>query len=196
MGLASAALKQAQVAFAACVAAQPAMLSDIISRLRSLLLSSARLSEGELLRRTDDLGPTTAQTAPHRVWRWDLGADGIALGTGPGRICGAKRLCAFWNPSGTCYSSIWGYRLTATCLESCSPAGRSVTSGVVCTLVTAPAWQGCTNKQGALKSGQIQISSTVSALQAFSDAASLHWQVLLSQVSLTLDTVSTLLCVL
>lgn len=95
MGLASAALKEAQVAFAACVAAQPAMLSDIISRLRSLLLSSARLSEGELLRRTDDLGPTTAQTAPHRVWRWDLSADRVALGTGPGRICDAKCLCAF-----------------------------------------------------------------------------------------------------
>lgn len=89
MGLASAALKEAQVAFAACVAAQPAMLSDIISRLRSLLLSSARLSEGELLRRTDDLGPTTAQTAPHRVWRWDLSADEVALGTGPGRTCAA-----------------------------------------------------------------------------------------------------------
>ena len=86
MGLASAALKEAQVAFAACVTAQPAMLSDIISRLRSLLLSTARLSEGELLRRTDDLGPTTAQTAPHRVWHWNLNSDGMALGTGPGRV--------------------------------------------------------------------------------------------------------------
>ena len=84
MALASAALKEAQVAFAACVTAQPAMLSEIISRLRSLLLSSARLSEGELLRRTDDLGPTTAQTAPHRVWHWSLTADGMSLGTGPG----------------------------------------------------------------------------------------------------------------
>ena len=84
MGLAAAAMKEAQVAFAACVSAQPAMLPDIVSRLRSLLLSTARLSEGELLRRTDDLGPTTAQTAPRRVWRWSLTADSIPLGTGPG----------------------------------------------------------------------------------------------------------------
>lgn len=92
MGLASSALKEAQVAFAACVTAQPAMLSDIISRLGSLLLSSARLSEGELLRRTVDLGPTTAQTAPHRVWRWTLSGDGMALGSGPGRTCAAWAL--------------------------------------------------------------------------------------------------------
>ncbi|KAL3141037.1 hypothetical protein ABBQ32_005551 [Trebouxia sp. C0010 RCD-2024] len=91
MGLASAALKEGQAAFAACVTAQPAMLSDIVSRLRSSLLSSARLSEGELLRCTDDLGPTTAQTAPHRVWRWNLTADAMPLGTGPGAH--AQQLC-------------------------------------------------------------------------------------------------------
>ena len=92
MGLASAALKEGQAAFAACVTAQPAMLSDIVSRLRSSLLSSARLSEGELLRCTDDLGPTTAQTAPHRVWRWNLTADTMPLGTGPGRLYVASAL--------------------------------------------------------------------------------------------------------
>ena len=87
MALASAVMKEAQAAFAACGSAQPALLPDIVSRLRSLLLSSARLSEGELLRRTDDLGPTTAQTAPHRVWRWNLTTDGMPLGTGPGMLC-------------------------------------------------------------------------------------------------------------
>lgn len=87
MALASAVMREAQAAFAACGSAQPALLPDVILRLRSLLLSSARLSEGELLRRTDDLGPTTAQTAPHRVWRWNLTTDSMPLGTGPGMLC-------------------------------------------------------------------------------------------------------------
>lgn len=84
MTLASAAIKEAQVAFAACVSAQPVMLPDLVSRIRSLLLSSARLTEGELLRHTDDIGPATAQTAPGRVWRWDLTTDAVPTGTGPG----------------------------------------------------------------------------------------------------------------
>lgn len=120
MGLASAALTEAQVAFAACVTAQPAMLSDIISRLRSLLLSSARLSEGELLRRTDDLGPTTAQTAPHRVWRWNLSTDGMALGTGPGRICAAQAAYLYYALLALVVVwSIWGSFKTAICLILC-----------------------------------------------------------------------------
>ena len=84
MTLASAAIKQAQVAFAACVTAQPVMLPDLVSRIRSLLLSSARLTEGELLRQTDDIGPATAQTSPDRVWRWDLTSDAVPVGNGPG----------------------------------------------------------------------------------------------------------------
>lgn len=171
MGLAAAALKEAQVAFAACVAAQPAMLSDIISRLRSLLLSSARLSEGELLRRTDDLGPTTAQTAPHRVWRWDLGADGVALGTGPGGNSASV-------PADTpvAYATL-ASAATARLQKSCSPARRSVSSAVVCTLATAPAWRGCItlcdNKQDVLLHRQLQPSNTAPALQGCTSAASL-----------------------
>lgn len=91
MTLASAAIKEAQVAFAACVSAQPVMLPDLVSRIRSLLLSSARLTEGELLRHTDDIGPATAQTAPDRVWRWDLTTDAVPVGTGPGAH--AQQLC-------------------------------------------------------------------------------------------------------
>ncbi len=87
MTLASAAIKQAQVAFAACVTAQPVMLPDLVSRIRSLLLSSARLTEGELLRPTDDIGPGTAQTSPDKVWRWDLTTDAVPVGTGPGGWC-------------------------------------------------------------------------------------------------------------
>ncbi len=84
MTLASAVIKEAQVAFAACVSAQPVMLPDLVSRIRSLLLSSARLTEGELLRHTDDIGSAIAQTAPDRVWRWDLTTDAVPVGTGPG----------------------------------------------------------------------------------------------------------------
>ena len=89
MTLASAAMKEAQVAFAACVSAQPVMLPDLVSRIRSLLLSSARLTEGELLQQTDDIGPATAQTSPDRVWRWDLTTDAVPVGTGPGGWCSA-----------------------------------------------------------------------------------------------------------
>ncbi|KAA6416579.1 MAG: phosphatidylinositol 4-kinase alpha-like, partial [Trebouxia sp. A1-2] len=95
MTLASAAIKEAQVAFAACVSAQPVMLPDLVSRIRSLLLSSARLTEGELLRHTDDIGPATAQTAPGRVWRWDLTTDAVPTGTGPEAAC--SLLAASWR---------------------------------------------------------------------------------------------------
>ncbi len=96
MTLASAAIKQAQVAFAACVTAQPVMLPDLVSRIRSLLLSSARLTEGQLLRQTDDIGPATAQTSPDKVWRWDFTSDAVPAGTGPGGWCfapAAGQLC-------------------------------------------------------------------------------------------------------
>lgn len=83
--MATAAFKEARVAFAASVTNQPALMPDLVARIRSLLLSTARLSEGELLRRTDDLGPTTAQTAPHRLWRWDLTQDHIAVTSSPGQ---------------------------------------------------------------------------------------------------------------
>lgn len=90
MSLAAAAMKEAQVAFAACVSAQPVMLPDLVSRVRSLLLSTARLTEGELLRRTDDMGAATAQNGADKVWRWDLATDAMPLGTGPGEpACGA-----------------------------------------------------------------------------------------------------------
>ena len=94
MALAAGAMKEAQVAFAGCISAQPVMLPDLISRLRSLLLSSARLAEGELLRSSDDVGPTTAQTAPLRVWRWDLTTDAMPQSAGPGQSNVATMQCA------------------------------------------------------------------------------------------------------
>ena len=85
LAVAAAAFKEAIVAFAASVTNQPALMPDLVARIRSLLLSTARLSEGELLRCTDDLGPTTAQTAPHRLWRWDLTQDHTVVTSSPGQ---------------------------------------------------------------------------------------------------------------
>ena len=86
MTIAAAAMKEAQVAFAASVSVQPVMLPDLIARIRSLLLSSARLTEGELLRHTDDVRPTTAQTALDRVWRWSLTTDAMPHGTASSEV--------------------------------------------------------------------------------------------------------------
>ena len=86
LAVAAAAFKEARVAFAASVSGQAALMPDLVARIRSLLLSTARLSEGELLRRTDDLGPSTAQSAPHKLWRWDLTQDHIAVTSSPGKL--------------------------------------------------------------------------------------------------------------
>ena len=100
LAVATAAFREAQVAFAAIVSVQTALMPDLVARIRSLLLSTARLSEGELLRRTDDLGPTTAQTAPHRVWRWNLNQDHIEVTASPGEHLWYPKSCHFCTPPG------------------------------------------------------------------------------------------------
>ena len=55
MLLANAVIREAQRLWVTCTEARLPLLPDMVSRLRSLMLSVARLSEGELLRRTTDL---------------------------------------------------------------------------------------------------------------------------------------------
>ncbi len=55
MLLANAVIREAQRLWVTCTEARLPLLPDMVSRLRSLMLSVARLSEGELLRRTADL---------------------------------------------------------------------------------------------------------------------------------------------
>ena len=63
MLLADAVICEAQRLWTACTEARLPLLPDVASRLRSLMLSVARLSEGELLRRTTDL-----QASPGAAW--------------------------------------------------------------------------------------------------------------------------------
>lgn len=100
LAVATAAFREARVAFAAIVSVQTALMPDLVARIRSLLLSTARLSEGELLRRTGDLGPTTAQTAPHRLWRWNLNQDHIEVTASPGEHLWYPKSCHFRTPPG------------------------------------------------------------------------------------------------
>ena len=55
MLLANAVIREARRLWVTCTEARLPLLPDMVSRLRSLMLSVARLSEGELLRRTTDL---------------------------------------------------------------------------------------------------------------------------------------------
>ena len=85
LAIVAAAFKEARVAFAASIATKASLLPDLVARIKSLMLSSARLSEGELVRHTEDIGPNTAQKAPDRVWRWNLSHDHLATTSGPGQ---------------------------------------------------------------------------------------------------------------
>lgn len=55
MALANLAVQEAQRLWVACAHARLPQLPDVVVRMRSLMLSAARLSEGELLRATADL---------------------------------------------------------------------------------------------------------------------------------------------
>ncbi|KAK9812698.1 hypothetical protein WJX72_002251 [[Myrmecia] bisecta] len=90
LGLALVSSREVERVLLACSDASLPVLSDFEARLRSLMLSSARLSEGELLRRTADLQPNP-EVAMKRVWRWDLTESTLALPAGPGRA--AQQLC-------------------------------------------------------------------------------------------------------
>ena len=65
MLLANAVIREAQRLWVTCTEAHLPLLPDMVSRLRSLMLSVARLSEGELLRRTTDLQVCCLGTRQH-----------------------------------------------------------------------------------------------------------------------------------